>query len=128
VDAAEQSRNIRASVFRCPKSRSWSNHKAVLWITARVFDGEILVLHFDADFQLLVRQQNWHAHALSESPFPAAITGILLFEEQIGRPFDAFTEILRQQETKLICIRDFGRSALFLLFFPWRRWWSFFMA
>ena len=82
----------------------------------RIFDGEILVFHFDAYLELLVRQQNWHSGALGEPPFPAAISGIFLFEKPIHRPLDVFTEVLRQQETKLICIRYFGRTALFLFF------------
>src|SRR5207248_2296545 len=65
--------------------------------------------------------------ALGESPFPAAIAGIFLFEKQVRRPFKAFTEVLRQQKTKLICIWYFGRTTLFLLF-SWRRRRAFFMA
>ena len=93
----------------------------------RIFDGEILVFHFDAYFELLVRQQNWHSGALGESPFAAAIAGIFLFEKPIHRPLDVFTEVLRQQETKLICIWYFGRTTFFL-FFSRRRWRAFFMA
>src|SRR5438552_263051 len=96
-------------------------------IASRIFDGEILVFHFDAYFQLLARQENWHTGALGESPFPAAVACIFLFEETVHRPFEAFTEVLRQQETKLIRIWYFGRTAFFL-FFSRRRWWSFFVA
>ena len=96
-------------------------------IAPRIFDGEILVFHFDAYFQLLMRQQNWHRGALGESPFAAAITGIFLFEKQIRGPLNVLTEVLRQEETELICIWYLGRPILFL-FFSWRRWRAFFMA
>src|SRR5436190_1737450 len=97
-------------------------------IAPRIFDGEILVLHFHTYFELFVRQQNWHTGALGESPLPAAIAGILLFEKQIHRPFDVFAEVLCQQETKLIRVWYFGRTAFFLFFFS-RGWWrSFFVA
>src|SRR4030095_12320528 len=99
----------------------------MLRVAARIFDREILILHLHAYLQPFLVEQNGHGGALSESPFPAAIAGVLFFEEPVHRPFDPFTEILREKETKFVSIRDFGR-ALFFFLLAFRRRRAFFVA
>src|SRR5437773_7780936 len=128
VGAAEQGRDIQASL-RCRFPRDcWTDDKTVHEIAACVFDGEILIFHFYADFQTLVRQENGSHDALGEAPFAAAVAGVLLFEEPVHGPLKALAEILGEEQTKFVGIGNFGRSALFLLFFSRRRRWTFFVS
>src|SRR6266480_4555142 len=128
VGAAEQGRDIQASL-RCRFPRDgWTDDKSVHGIAACVFDGEILIFHFYADFQTLVRQENGSHGALGETPFAAAVAGVLLFEEPVHGPLKALAEILGEEQTKFVGIGNFGRATLFLLFFSrWRRW-TFFVS
>ena len=82
-----------------------------------IFDGGILILHFYADFQTLVRQENRSHGGLRETPFPSAIAGILFFEEPVHGPLDVLAEILGEEQTKFVGIGNFGRASLFLLLF-----------
>ena len=96
-------------------------------IAACVFDGEILIFHFYADFQALVRQENGSHGALGEAPFAAAVAGVLFFEEPVHGPFHVLAKILGQQEPKFVGIGDLWRSTFFLLF-AGRRGWTFFVS
>ena len=100
-------------------------------IAACIFDGGILIFHFYADFQTLVRQENRSHGGLRETPFAAAIAGILFFEEPVHGPLDVLAEILGEKQTKFVGIGNFGRAALFLLLFfssfTHRRW-NFFVS
>src|SRR5207245_7103321 len=82
---------------------------------------------FYANFQTLVRQEERQQHALGKAPVAAAVAGILFFKEPVHGPFKALSEILSEEQTKFVGIRNLGRAALFLLFSS-RRWRSFFMA
>ena len=96
-------------------------------IAPRIFDREILILHFETYLQSFAFQKNRNTGALGEPPFSAAIAGIFFFEEPVHRPFDMLPEILSQQEPKFVSIRYFGRATLLFLFAG--RWWgSFFMS
>ena len=92
--------------FSTDESRGWSNDKTMHRIAPRIFDGEILVFHFDAYLQLLVRQQN-RIVALWANPHSAAIP-VFSFSKPIHRPLTRSPKSLRQQKTKLICIRTLG--------------------
>src|SRR6266568_4995753 len=128
VGAAEQGRDIQASL-RCRFPRDgWTDDKSVHGIAACVFDGEILIFHFYADFQTLVRQENRHHGALREAPFATAVAGILFFEEPVHGPLNALAKILGEEQTKFVGIWNFWRTALFLLFFSSRRRRSFFVS
>src|SRR6266487_5641907 len=128
VGAAEQWRDIQASL-RCRFPRNGrTDDETVHGIAACVFDGEILILHFYADFQTLVGQENGSHGALGEAPFAAAVAGVLFFEEPVHGPLNALAEILGEKQTKFVGIGNFGRPAFFLLFFfRWRRW-TFFVS
>src|SRR5438552_1415974 len=128
VGAAEQGRDIQASL-RCRFPRDcWTDDKTVHGIAACVFDGEILIFHFYADFQALVGQENGSHDALGEAPFAAAVAGVLFFEEPVHGPLKALAGILGEEQTKFVGIGNLGRSALFLLSLSRRRWRSFFMT
>src|SRR5437899_525448 len=128
VGAAEQGRDIQASL-RCRFPRDcWTDDKTVHGIAPCVFDGEIFIFHFYADFQALVRQENGSHDALREAPFAAAVAGILLFEEPVHGPLKALAEILGEEQTKFVGIGNLGRSALFFFSLSSRRWRSFFMS
>src|SRR6266566_4392317 len=126
--AAEQWRDIQASL-RCRFPRNGrTDDETVHGIAACVFDGEILILHFYADFQSLVGQENGSHGALGEAPFAAAVAGVLFFEEPVHGPLNALAEILGEKQTKFVGIGNFGRPVFFLLFFfRWRRW-TFFVS
>src|SRR6266480_2543979 len=128
VCASEQRRNVDARVLSRFPCNGWTDDKTVQGIPARVFDGEILIFHFYADFQALVRQEDGSHGALGEAPFAAAVAGVLFFEEPVHGPLNALAEILGEEQTKFVGIGNFGRSAFFLLFFfRWRRW-TFFVS
>ncbi len=97
VGAAEQGRDVHASLrcrFPCD---GWTDDKTVQGIATCVFDGEIFIFHFYADFQTLVRQENGSHGALGEAPFAAAVAGILFFQEPVHRPFHALAKILGEE-------------------------------
>src|SRR6266496_4836833 len=120
--ASEQRRNIDARVLSRFPCDCWTDDETVHGIAACVFDGEILILHFYADFQSLVGQENGSHGALGEAPFAAAVAGVLFFEEPVHGPFHALAEILGEEQTKFVSIGNFGGSALFLLSLSRRRW------
>src|SRR6266487_1849053 len=128
VCASEQRRNIDARVLSRFPCDCWTDDETVHGIAACLFDGEILILHFYADFQTLVGQENGSHGALGEAPFAAAVAGVLFFEEPVHGPLNALAEILGEKQTKFVGIGNFGRPAFFLLFFfRWRRW-TFFVS
>src|SRR5437764_14231540 len=92
-----------------------------------VFDGKILILHFETDLKSFAFQQDRNTSTLGEPPFSAAIAGVFFFEEPVHGPFDAIAEILSEQEPKFVSIGYLGRAALFFLF-AGRRWGPFFVA
>src|SRR5439155_15896836 len=57
VCASEQRRNIDARAWSRFPCDAWTDDESVHGIAACVFDGEILIFHFYADFQALVRQE-----------------------------------------------------------------------
>src|SRR4029453_2809513 len=126
--ATEQRRNVKARTCCRFPCKGWTDHKSVLGIAACVFDGEILILHFQADFQALVRQENGSHDALGEAPFAAAIAGVLFFEEPVHGPLNVLAEILGEEQAKFVGIGNLGRSALFLFFFFLWWWRSFFVS
>src|SRR5437016_2510731 len=128
VCASEQRRNIDARAWSRFPCDAWTDDESVNGIAARVFDGEILIFHFYADFQTLVRQENGSHGALREAPFAAAVAGILLFEEPVHGPLKALAEILGEEQTKFVGIGNLGRSALFFFSLSRRRWRSFFVS
>src|SRR5207249_8093649 len=108
-----------------------TNDEAVQWIAARVFRGDILIFHFDADFQALVRQENGSHDSLREAPLAPTVAGIFFFEKPVHGPFKSPGEFLSKKQTKFVGIGNLGWSAFFLLFslpsFPRGRW-NFFMS
>src|ERR1043166_1078534 len=131
IGSAEQWRNIQPSL-RCgfPRNRR-PDHEAVERIAACLFCGDILVFHLHTDFETLIGQQNWSHDSLGESPFAAAVAGILFFEEPVHGPLNALAEILGEEQTKLVSIGNFGRAPFFFLllsfFSSWSRW-NFFVS
>jgi hypothetical protein len=86
-------------------------------VAASVFNGDILIFHFYADFQTLIRQENRHHRSLREAPFPSAIARIFFFEKPVHGPLDVLSEILSEEQSKFVGIWNFWRTALFFLFF-----------
>src|SRR6266550_744813 len=127
VCASEQRRNIDARAWSRFPCDAWTDDESVNGIAARVFDGEILIFHFYANFQTLVRQENGSHGALGEAPLAAAVAGVLFFEEPVHGPFHVLAKILGQQKPKFVGIGDLWRSTFFLLS-AGRRGWNFFVS
>ena len=100
----------------------WTDNETVHRIATRVLRCDILVFHFDADFQAFVRQENGNHRSLRETPLPPAVAGILFFKKPVHGPFDALEELLGEKQTNFVRIGNFGRAALFLLSSSRRRW------
>ena len=114
--ATEQGRDVQASL-RCRFPRDgWADGETVQRIAACIFDGQIPIFHFYADFQTLVRQENRSHGGLRETPFAPAVAGILFFKEPVHGPLDVLAEILSKEQTNFVGIGNLGRTALFLFF------------
>ena len=125
--ATEQRRNIKARIWcRFPRD-GWSDGEAVQGIAACVFDSQIPILHFYADFQAFVRQENRRHRSLREAPLASTIPGVLFFKEPVHCPFDAPEELLSKKQTNFVGIGNLGRTALFL-FSSSGRGWNFFVS
>src|SRR5262249_6224426 len=96
-------------------------------ITARVFRSDILIFHFDANFQAFVRQKNRRHRSLRETPFAPAVASIFFFKEPVHCPFDASEELLGKKQPDFVRVGDLGRTALFFLSSARRRW-NFFVS
>src|SRR5215831_6209033 len=90
-------------------------------IAACIFDGQILIFHFQADFQTLVRQENRSHRSLREAPLAPPIAGIFFFEEPVHRPFDTSEKFLSEKQAYFVGIWNLGRTTLLLLSSSWGR-------
>src|ERR1700730_16866748 len=112
--ATEQGRDVQASL-RCRFPRDgWPDGETVQRIAACIFDRQIPIFHFYADFQTLVRQENRRHRSLRETPFAATVAGVLFFKEPVHRPFDMLAEILSKEQTNFVSVGKLGWAALFL--------------
>src|SRR5437870_3423082 len=125
---AEQRRDIQASLRRRFPCHGWTDDKTVQGIATCVFDGEIFIFHFYADFQALVRQKNGSHGALGKAPLAAAVAGVLFFEEPVHGPFHVLAKILGQQQAEFVGIGNFGRATFFFLSSRSRRRWRCFFV
>ena len=66
----------------------------LLRIAARIFGGDVLILHLQADLQTLIGQQNWSHYGLGKAPFAATVASIFFFEEPVHGPLKATAKLL----------------------------------
>src|SRR5205085_7467828 len=125
VGAPEKGGNIEPGILARSKRCGWTDYERVLRIATRVFNGEVLVFHFDPDLELLARHDDRSDNTLGKAPFTAAVQGIFFLEESVHCPFESTAKLLGQKQPELISVRSLGRPAF--LIFPRRRSRTFFM-
>ncbi len=73
-----------------------TDNETVERIGARIFVGEITILHFDAGFKTFVLEPDRNYRALGKAPLATAIKTNFLLKKPVHGPFDPFAEIFRQ--------------------------------
>src|SRR5438477_7718771 len=127
VSHAKERRDIQARVLRrLPRDGGPDDHairrSLAGFPNTRVCKGG--ELHFRADLEPFTGKNNREHNALGEADLAAAIAAGLLFEKEIGGPFDIVAKVLREEQPYFKCIRQrfvFIEKSLRFAFLQWRR-------